>query len=177
MQKISRAEAKTLGLNKYFTGNACPSGHVAQRYVQSGACCDCLSVAPAPVAPDILASVAAYREHEAKRAAALGALLEMKIWAYADDIHEIRETAVACCLGVFPCLTRDDVKVTYGPTATSGPLGHYRVRVPFEYVVFMRSLAAAHIDRRSQAKSEAELRRTRDMLDDIFRSIGKPAVL
>lgn len=177
MDKISRAEAKSLGLNKYFTGNACPSGHVAQRYVQSGACCDCLSVAPAPVAPDILASVAAYRENEQRRTHALGELLEMKLWAHADDIVEIRETAVACCLGVFPCLNRDDVKCTYGPTATKGDLGHYRVRVPFEYVTFMRSLAAVHVDRRSAAKSDAELRRTRDVLDDIFRNIGKPAML
>lgn len=38
---ISRAEAKTLGLKRYFTGKPCRSGHVAERLVSSNHCLEC----------------------------------------------------------------------------------------------------------------------------------------
>lgn len=38
---ITRAEAKRLGLKKYFTGVACKRGHVAERYVANWVCVDC----------------------------------------------------------------------------------------------------------------------------------------
>lgn len=44
MEKITRAEAKALGLHRYFTGAACKNGHVAQRYVSTGKCCECRRV-------------------------------------------------------------------------------------------------------------------------------------
>lgn len=42
MQIIQRKEAKLAGLNKYFTGKPCVNDHIAERYVQSGACYDCI---------------------------------------------------------------------------------------------------------------------------------------
>lgn len=39
---ISRAEAKALGLPRYFTGHPCKSGHVRERLVSNGVCLDCL---------------------------------------------------------------------------------------------------------------------------------------
>ena len=38
---ILRAQAKEAGLKTYFTGKPCPSGHVAERQVSSGGCCEC----------------------------------------------------------------------------------------------------------------------------------------
>lgn len=177
MQTINRAEAKTLGLNKYFTGYACPRGHVAQRYTQSGTCCECLAVAPAPPSANTMSVLEEYRQREAQRVEALGLLVDIKIWSKAGDIDELRETAVACCLGVFPCLTHDDVKVTYGPTAENGVAGHYRVRVPLEYVEFMRSLSQVYLDRHVAATSAADLDKTRDMLNDILRKLGQSSVV
>lgn len=40
MKAISVSEAKKNGLSKYFTGNPCKRGHVAERYVFGG-CCEC----------------------------------------------------------------------------------------------------------------------------------------
>lgn len=40
---INRAAAKAAALNKYFTGEECTNGHISERYVQSGACCACIS--------------------------------------------------------------------------------------------------------------------------------------
>lgn len=42
MKKVSRKEAQAQGLSKYFTGEACRRGHIAERYV-AGACCECVS--------------------------------------------------------------------------------------------------------------------------------------
>lgn len=41
MQIISRAEAKAAGLKRYFTGEPCKYGHVAEVQVSSNGCCEC----------------------------------------------------------------------------------------------------------------------------------------
>ncbi len=38
---ITRAEAKARGLKRYFTGKACPRGHLAERFVSSPICLEC----------------------------------------------------------------------------------------------------------------------------------------
>lgn len=48
----ARAEAKAIGAPRYFTGNPCPKGHVAERNTRDGSCVEC------------------QREHSAKRNAA-----------------------------------------------------------------------------------------------------------
>lgn len=40
----TRADAKMFGDSKYFTGNPCPSGHIAARITYNGACVECYSV-------------------------------------------------------------------------------------------------------------------------------------
>jgi hypothetical protein len=39
---ISRQDAISGGLNKYFTGDQCKNGHIAHRYIQSGTCEQCI---------------------------------------------------------------------------------------------------------------------------------------
>jgi hypothetical protein len=41
MKIISRSEAIKKNLNKYFTGNHCCRGHLAERYVSNSMCCIC----------------------------------------------------------------------------------------------------------------------------------------
>lgn len=41
MKKISRAEALSQGLKRYFTGKPCKRGHVTLRLVSGYACCEC----------------------------------------------------------------------------------------------------------------------------------------
>lgn len=43
MEIITRKDAKTAGLTKYFTGKPCSHGHVSQRNTASGMCCQCAS--------------------------------------------------------------------------------------------------------------------------------------
>lgn len=38
---ITRADAIQAGLSRYFTGGQCRHGHIAQRGVHSGTCCEC----------------------------------------------------------------------------------------------------------------------------------------
>lgn len=40
---ITRKEAQLSGLTKYFTGKECVNGHLAERYVQSGTCSQCIN--------------------------------------------------------------------------------------------------------------------------------------
>jgi hypothetical protein len=39
---ISRKDAISSGINKYFTGEECKNGHIAHRYIQSGTCEQCI---------------------------------------------------------------------------------------------------------------------------------------
>lgn len=41
MQLISRKEAMSAGLSRYFTGVSCPHGHTAERQVSNYMCVDC----------------------------------------------------------------------------------------------------------------------------------------
>ena len=41
MQIISRTDARNFGLARYFSGNACPFGHVAERHTSNAHCCQC----------------------------------------------------------------------------------------------------------------------------------------
>lgn len=40
-ETVSFSEAQARGLVRYFTGQPCPHGHVAERYVRDGFCCEC----------------------------------------------------------------------------------------------------------------------------------------
>ncbi len=42
MEIISRKDAKVLGLKRYYTGKACPNGHMAERYVSGSGCSSCV---------------------------------------------------------------------------------------------------------------------------------------
>ena len=47
VKDVDAAEkAKSAGLYRYFTGESCPRGHVAERYVSSGACVMCVKRRP-----------------------------------------------------------------------------------------------------------------------------------
>lgn len=39
---VTRAEAREMGLPRYFTGKPCPHGHVAERFTSGGGCRECL---------------------------------------------------------------------------------------------------------------------------------------
>lgn len=41
---VTRKEAQATGLTRYFTGKACPKGHVSPRTVSNKACCECANV-------------------------------------------------------------------------------------------------------------------------------------
>jgi len=41
---ISRKQAKSEGLKRYFTGKPCPHGHVCERFVSAGQCFECLAI-------------------------------------------------------------------------------------------------------------------------------------
>lgn len=41
MEIISRKEAASRGLARYFTGKRCRNGHLAERYIGNGVCVTC----------------------------------------------------------------------------------------------------------------------------------------
>lgn len=45
MDTITRAQARAQGRKRFFTGEPCRKGHIAQRYVTTGNCLACLAAA------------------------------------------------------------------------------------------------------------------------------------
>ena len=43
MKTITRENAAKLGKDRYYTGKLCVRKHDSQRYVRSGACCECIA--------------------------------------------------------------------------------------------------------------------------------------
>lgn len=44
MKIITRNEARRDGLSKFFTGQPCLKGHIAERYLSSGYCIECAKI-------------------------------------------------------------------------------------------------------------------------------------
>lgn len=41
MNQVSRAEARSLGMKRFFSGNPCPKGHNSERLTSNGTCIEC----------------------------------------------------------------------------------------------------------------------------------------
>ena len=54
MQTVSRSQAIAAGAGRYFTGQACKHGHIAERYVKGRGCVECLSAGAAQPTRDVI---------------------------------------------------------------------------------------------------------------------------
>jgi hypothetical protein len=45
MEIVTKQQAKDRGLKRYFTGVPCKRGHICERYIQGGACIECMMLA------------------------------------------------------------------------------------------------------------------------------------
>ena len=66
MKIVSRAEAKAAGLKRYFTGEPCKHGHVAERFVSNWDCAQCLHVRIVTRRLDPAVSAADSKRHREK---------------------------------------------------------------------------------------------------------------
>ena len=99
MEKISRKDAAQKGQTTYFTGEQCKHGHIAYRYVKSGACSDCIKFANgAQVLPNA-----------AERKAAKEMMLSVKIRGYFEDREALAAAAYGLALMRCPVLAMGDV--------------------------------------------------------------------
>jgi len=62
MKIISRKEAREEGLKKFYTGITCIHGHLSERWVSTGGCCECIKAATKKLRKD-----PRYREAEQNR--------------------------------------------------------------------------------------------------------------
>ncbi len=140
MQIVSRAAAAASGATQYFTGKPCKNGHTAYRYTQSGTCSTCISQATTRARRELDSALTidkqARREHVVD-------LAELRVRCYPEDVAQVRDTAAALCVAVYPTLTRDDVQVRAAPTDAAGGTMLYRVRVPLQHAQMVRDLANA----------------------------------
>lgn len=136
MDTMSRKEAKSLNLNKYYTGLACINGHVAERYTTSGACSACVSASNTTRTGQTL-------EQSNERRATMSQLAEIKLRAYPQDWPTLRDTAAAVCLARYPALTLADVVSNRPGSDAIGVVMLHRVLVPGEDIGLLRQTEQA----------------------------------
>lgn len=127
MSIISRKDAIAQNLTHYFTGSPCVHGHVAQRYVKSGACSVCVGISTTAIRSGERAVV---REETRNKREAINQLIEFRVRAFECDWNLIRDTAVAMCLAKYPHLTAGDVTVKRPPTGRAAGTAMYSVMSP-----------------------------------------------
>jgi hypothetical protein len=144
MQIIKRRDAKILGLSKYFTGKPCAKGHLAERYIASGGCSECLADAGRAKRgaehPRVNTKLAKLnedaRERYLKKQTALGELVQTRELIHEKDVATINDLAKGLCLARYPILEMDDIP---NIRPVSGKLySVYFVLVPLEHVEMMR---------------------------------------
>ena len=120
MEIKTRRQAMADGENKYFTGKPCKHGHMNFRYVQSGACYDCINSdrinAESPTAKA--------REERLKAAseklAAKNLIVEQMVIGKFRLFEAFRETLSLAAYGMaamrFPTLTQSDVDPKLAPS-------------------------------------------------------------
>jgi hypothetical protein len=119
MEIKTRKQAMIAGENTYFTGKACKNGHLSYRYVQSGACYDCINAAR--LAPD--SATAKSRE---KRLLEVSTALQaknlvkenlalVKVRMFPSEREGVALAAYCLAAMRFPSITPDDIDPRIAP--------------------------------------------------------------
>lgn len=123
MQPTTRKAAIAAGLNKYYTGEACRNGHIAERYTTSGTCAGCLAESPGR------RYNAEIRDSQDERRNAFNQLETILLRAQPGDIAYLRSLAGALLILRFPgVLDAESASDRKGGTNGEGGALLYKVR-------------------------------------------------
>lgn len=140
MEIVTRAQAKALKSNTYYTGLSCKNGHISYRYTNSGACADCVNGSRRVTSPGEVEEKRAARARAQELSDALMHWAEIKVPAKPRDIATVQAMAQAFA---FPHL--GDVPLSY--LWISGPINglFYKVRChPSDVETFHRETQKLH---------------------------------
>jgi hypothetical protein len=125
LESSPRQNAASVGLKKYNTGQACKHGHMADRYVESGACVDCVRKA----AVSTYAGAATQRELIASRTA------QIFLFTKLSGLPAIKMLVDAMIAERLPHVAFDAVNPSpYWQKQVSRETYQIKVRVPLEDV-------------------------------------------
>jgi hypothetical protein len=144
MEIVTRKQARERNLNKYFTGVPCTNGHVAERYVTSGACQGCISEAVSGVRRAASAAVAPNPE----RLAQLEGLVTIRLRAHPLDEATLLDTAAALTVQRRQALVATDVVGARKGTKPEGGTLLYSVNVDAADVQLLRDMQNAMLTAR-----------------------------
>lgn len=171
MKIITRKDAVEAKMQQYFTGRPCKRGHIAQRYVQSGACTMCISESSKATRAGMGAQSrnSARAELNAmihveylKKRDAVNDLVEIRVPIHQKDVKTVAELATYLCIARYPILEPSDF-TPVKPLMSEPPL--HKVRIPAEDVVTMREAAEALFDTIKPDFSEVHRKRYEYMAD------------
>ena len=98
IEAVARAEAKSMGLTRYFTGISCPRRHIAERLVCNRECAECARIRSNNDPNKAERTRKSSQRNKAKRAAAKKERYHADIKAHRQYRHEWREKNLSACL-------------------------------------------------------------------------------
>lgn len=116
MTIITRQEAITAKLSRYFTGVPCKRNHICERYTQSSVCIECLH--PKFEAADIAARKQArlqVEEEKYVRRFAVARLDKLRIGVYTPNLPQVRDLVYALTVAREPILQPEDTQAPCRP--------------------------------------------------------------
>jgi hypothetical protein len=119
MEVKTRKQALLAGENTYFTANACKNGHISYRYVQSGACYDCIRGTNLNAESD---AVKARKKRLLEASAIMQAknlikenLVLVKVRVFPSERDNIALAAYCLAAMRFPSITLEDIDPRIAP--------------------------------------------------------------
>lgn len=169
----TRKQAMMAGENTYFTGKPCKNGHMSYRYVQSGACYDCIN-ATRVAADSPTAKAREQRLTEAATALKVKNLVKenlalVKVRIFAQEREGVALAAYALAAMRFPTLSPSDIDPRIPPISKE-PSGTalYSFYCHDEDIGALRAAAAATF-----AKYPTDIERKRqEAMQEALRHIG-----
>lgn len=147
MKIITRQQAITDGLNKYFTGEPCRNGHTAERYTHSSTCQSCITqYRPQNNSPRERSAVVELRRKQD--------LIKIRVELNFKDVPTFKSAMWMAAFLIDQSVTEDDLLTNNSPKA----LSHERALYTF------RTFQANHSELYKMAK---DLERARAISDPI----------
>lgn len=118
MKITSRKDAILQGVSKYFTGEECKNGHIAERYVQSGSCEGCIA-----------SSNQRGFQSKSDRRVALSDLMHLKVTLHYGDVAEFKQVMLAVSSLRWASITMTDLLTGKPPQARGNEFALYTFKV------------------------------------------------
>lgn len=157
MDISDRKTAFASGKKQYFTGKACKAGHVAYRYVQSGACSECVAASRTSYSADLKENAEVDQKGvNAQMRLSSRELIFDKFRAFNVDSLKLMNMAAALCSARYPLLPIETFETRVSATLANDGMAMYKVKIHPDDVALLHAYGQGMFRRRTRGGAQLE---------------------